>query len=73
MKEKRELIRVVRDGSGRVALDPTGRAPGRGAYLCRNVACLEKAVKTRAFERSFGVSVPPEAYANVRSELSDHE
>jgi predicted RNA-binding protein YlxR (DUF448 family) len=49
---KRGLIRVVRDGEGRVAIDPTGKRNGRGAYLCHDPLCWQTAVKRRALERA---------------------
>lgn len=52
---KRQLIRVVRDGEGRVAVDPTGRRNGRGAYLCTDQACWNAAIKRRALERALRV------------------
>ena len=56
-KEKRELIRFVRSPEGEISLDKTGRKPGRGAYVCRNVECLKKASKTKALERKFEAAV----------------
>ena len=61
-KPKPELIRVVRSPSGEVSLDPRGKASGRGAYLCRDAACLKKAVKSRALERAIAVAIPQEVY-----------
>ncbi len=52
MKPKKELIRVVRTPEGDVVADETGRKNGRGAYLCRSEACLNKALKTRALDRA---------------------
>lgn len=52
MLDKRELCRVVRTPAGEIVLDDTGKLAGRGAYLCRNVACLQKALKSRALERA---------------------
>ena len=43
MKNKKELIRVVRNDAGEISLDPTGKKPGRGAYVCPNAECLNKA------------------------------
>ena len=60
MKEKRDLIRVVRSPEGEVSLDPTGRKNGRGAYLCRNVECMKKALKQRQLERQLEVSLSQE-------------
>ena len=68
-KPKPELIRVVRSPEGEVSLDFRGKAPGRGAYLCRDAACLKKAVKSRALERALNVSVPPEVYDRLLSEM----
>lgn len=69
MKPKRELIRVVRPPEGAVHLDAKGRANGRGAYLCPNRDCLRKAVRTKALERAFGISIPQEVYAALEAEL----
>lgn len=62
MKEKRDLIRIVKDPDGKVSIDPTGRKNGRGVYLCSDKSCLEKAVKSRALERSLGCRVDREVY-----------
>lgn len=66
---KKELIRVVRTPEGELLLDASGKASGRGAYICRQVQCLEKIRKNRALERALGVSIPPEAYEKLASEL----
>lgn len=70
-KEKRELIRVIRTPEGSIVLDATGRANGRGAYLCRDLSCLEKARKKRALERSLGTQIPEEVYERLEEELRD--
>lgn len=62
MKEKTELIRVVKDDQGKVKIDESGRMNGRGAYLCKDPECLKKARKSRALERSLKCGVPPELY-----------
>ena len=51
MKPKPELIRVVRAPEGEVSLDPVGKKPGRGAYVCRNAACLQRAIRQKQLER----------------------
>jgi len=70
MKPKPELIRVVRapDG-GAITLDFKGRAPGRGAYLCPDPACLKKAVKSHALERAFSTAIPDEVYAALDQQM----
>lgn len=57
-KEKKELIRVVRTPEGDVDLDTTGKKPGRGAYICPQRACLEKAFKNRRIERNLEIKLP---------------
>ena len=52
MRAKKDLMRVVRTAEGTLVLDATGKQNGRGAYLCRSAACLERAYKTRALERA---------------------
>ena len=71
VKAKRELIRVVRDPQGQVSLDFTGRKAGRGAYICPQEACLNKAIKTKALERSLEVSIDATLYEAMRSELKN--
>ena len=68
-KPKPELIRVVRSPQGEVSLDLRGKASGRGAYLCRDAACLKKAVKSRALERALAVAIPQEVYERLLSEM----
>ena len=69
MTPKKELLRVVRSPEGEVTLDFRGKAPGRGAYVCRNTDCLKKAIKSRALERAFGVSIPEEVYEQLTAQM----
>jgi predicted RNA-binding protein YlxR (DUF448 family) len=62
---KGALVRVVRDSQGRVALDAAGRAPGRGAYLHRDPACLEIARKKKALDRALRASAGPELWTEL--------
>ena len=70
MKPKRELIRAVRSPEGQVSLDFTGKAPGRGAYICPNPECLKRAVKSKALARAFGVGIPPEIIEELTERLN---
>lgn len=70
MQPKRELIRVVRSAAGEVTVDHTGRAPGRGAYLCKNPACLAKAVKSRALDRAYEQKVDAAVYERLTEEFA---
>ncbi len=69
-KEKKQLIRIVRTPEGDMNIDPAGRANGRGAYICSQSDCLEKALKTHALERSLHSHIDPQIYADLQSELS---
>jgi predicted RNA-binding protein YlxR (DUF448 family) len=71
MKPKKELIRVVRNKEGEVSLDPTGKKPGRGAYLCRNIQCLEKSFKTRRLERNLETKISEEICTKLKEEISN--
>ena len=68
-KEKPQLIRVVRSPEGEISLDPRGKKPGRGAYLCPDPACLKRAVKSRALERALEAPIPPEVAQALSQEL----
>ena len=72
-RPKRELVRVVRSPEGNVSLDFSGKANGRGAYLCRNPECLRKAMKARALERAFDAQVPNEVFLRLEKELKNNE
>ena len=68
-KDKRELIRVVKTKDGEIFLDKTGKANGRGAYICNNPACLEKAIKTKRIARSLSAEIPAEIYESLRQAM----
>lgn len=70
MRAKKELCRVVRTPEGEVFIDESGRANGRGAYLCRDTACLDKAVKSRALERALEAKVSTEMMVALREALA---
>ena len=74
MKPKRELIRVVRSPQGEISLDFRGKAPGRGAYVCPDPACLKKAIRARALERALETAIPEEVYAQLNAQMeAGHE
>ena len=71
MKNKKELVRIVHNDGGEFSLDFTGKKPGRGAYICPRMECLEKAHKSKGLERSFKCAVPKEIYEQIRTELAN--
>ena len=70
MRQKKELVRVVKSPEGVISLDFRGKAPGRGAYLCPDAACLAKAKKKKALERCFEQPVPAEVYDALARQLA---
>lgn len=71
MKDKKSLIRVVKDQNDEFSIDPTGKKNGRGAYVCKDVACFERAFKTKGLERSFKMPIPETVYESLRKELEN--
>ena len=71
MKNKRDLIRVVRSPEGTISLDFKGKLPGRGAYVCPDPACLAKARKSRALERAFETAFPAEVYDQLERQMGE--
>ena len=71
MKNKKELLRVIKTPENEIVLDATGRRNGRGAYLCFSKECLQKARKNRGLERSLRTGIPPEVYDSLEKELDE--
>ncbi len=70
-KDKRELIRIVINKEGDISLDKTGKLAGRGAYICDNIDCLEKVIKSKRLERVFNTKIDEEIYKNLRGVIID--
>lgn len=68
-KPKKELIRVVKNKEGEIFIDKTGKKNGRGAYICFNEECLEKAMKTKALNRAFETEINSETYNDLFNSL----
>ena len=73
MKNKKDLIRVVRSPEGEVSLDWVGKKPGRGAYVCPNSECLKKARESRALERAFETAIPTEVYDLLEQQMGEND
>ena len=69
VKLKKELIRIVKNKEDNIFIDKTGKANGRGAYICNNIECLEKAIKTKKLERAFETSIDSSIYEGLRGEM----
>lgn len=73
MKPKKEMLRVVKDKDGRVSIDFSGKASGRGAYLCDAEECVKKLRKQRLLNRAFGCEIPDEIYQRVEEEFFERK
>lgn len=69
MKPKTELIRVIKTPEGEISIDLTGKKNGRGSYICPTEACLKKAIKTKAIERSLECKISEEIYERLKEEI----
>ena len=72
-KPKKELVRVVKSPEGNVSLDLSGRKPGRGAYICPALDCLQKARRAHRLERAFSCQIPDAVYDAMEKELTGGE
>ena len=73
MKPKKELVRVVKSPEGEVSIDLNGKKPGRGAYVCPSLSCLQAARKARRLEKGFACRIPDEVYDQMEEELKAHD
>ena len=69
-KEKRELVRIVRSPEGEISVDVTGKKPGRDAYICPNLECLNKVIKSKRMERSLETTISQEIYELLKEQLT---
>ena len=69
-KDKRDLVRIVRSPAGEISVDLTGKKPGRGAYICHDLECLNKVVKSKRLERSLETVSSQEIYEKLKEQLS---
>ena len=70
-KDKQDLIRIVKNKSNEVSIDKTGKKDGRGAYICNNINCLERAIKSKKIEKIFDIKISKEIYESVRGVIFD--
>lgn len=70
-KDKKEFIRIVKNKENKINIDKTGKMEGRGAYICDNIECLEKLIKTKRLEKVFDMKISEEIYENLRGVVLD--
>lgn len=73
MKNKKDLIRILKTDEEGIIIDVTGKKNGRGAYICPNAECLERAAASKGLERSFKMPVEQSVYENLKKELENFE
>lgn len=73
MKNKKSLIRIVKNKEDQFFVDTTGKLNGRGAYICQTESCLEMAIKNKGLERSFQSKIPDDVYEQLKKGLHQHE
>ena len=69
MKDKRDLLRIVKDKTGEISVDNTGKKNGRGAYICKDEECLKKLEKQKLLNKTFKANVDDEVYKKIREEI----
>ena len=70
-KNKNELILIVKNKENQISVDKTGKLEGRGAYICNNLNCLEKLIKTKRLEKIFDMKISDEIYEKLRGVILD--
>ena len=69
-KDKNELIRIVKNQANEINIDESGKKPGKGAYICESIECLEKTIKSNALKRALEIDIPKEIYIKLRERIS---
>ena len=70
MKAKSELVRIIKTPDNEICLDKTGKMNGRGAYICLDNNCYNKAVKSKGIEKSLKMAIPEDIYETIGKELN---
>ena len=71
--EKKQMLRIVKDKDGIISLDFTGKKAGRGAYICDNIACIDKCVKNKILNRAFEQEISTEVYDAIKKQYTDKQ
>ena len=70
-KDKKDLMRIVKNKNNEISIDRTGKLDGRGAYICDDIKCLEKVIKSKRLEKVFEYKISDEIYENLRGVILD--
>lgn len=69
-KDKNELIRIVKNQTNEIIIDESGKKPGKGAYICDSIECIEKGTKSNSLKKALEIDVPEEIYEKLRERIS---
>ena len=72
-KDKKDLIRIVKNKNGEINVDPTGKLEGRGTYICKNEECLKKAIKNKRMSKTFEMEIDESIYENLKNFINGGE
>ena len=70
-RDKKQLIRIVKNKNNEISLDRTGKKEGRGAYICDDIKCLEKLIKSNRLQKIFEMNISQEIYESLRGVILD--
>lgn len=68
-KDKSELIRIVKNKENEIIIDESGKKPGKGAYICDSIDCIEKGIKCKILKKVLEIDVPEEIYESLRDKV----
>ena len=71
-KDKYELIRIIKKNNGEILVDKTGKLDGRGAYICNDIACLEKVIKSNRIGKVLKSNIDKKIYEDIRGVIIDN-
>jgi len=72
-KNKEDLIKIVKNKENIISIDITGKMQGRGAYICKNIECIEKSKKNKRLEKSLNIKISDEFYEKLRGVIIDKQ
>lgn len=67
--EKKELLRIVKDNTGKIFVDPTGKANGKGAYITKDIKVLDEAINKKTFNKVFNCEIPNSLYEDIKNNI----
>ena len=71
--QKRDLCRIVKNKEGDIKVDFTGKSNGRGIYICKNIACYEKAIKSNRLKKALDAEIPGNIYERIKTVIKKDE